>query len=445
VRPVTLIRLPVAALLASVFLSNGGSAQRGRQDPPQPLREVNRVAGPGAARVLVIRGATLIDGRGGPAIRDAAVVVRGERIAAVGPRTAVTIPPNAEVFDAGGLTLVPGLIDSHFHIDGDDGLPALYLTHGITSVRDPGQWTEAYDMARKSGAPVPRLFLCGPHLDSPPPAYPADSFIVRDAEETRRAVNRFADEGASAIKVYFRLPLALIRVAVEAAHARGLPVTSHLEIVDAGDAIRAGVDGVEHATSFGTALLPLRDAEKYRQAVLADNNARVQGRYQAWNTIDFDTARARALIELIVARGTVISPTLAVFERQTGDKDATAIQVQAFKQMEAFVGRVHRAGAHVVVGSHSDVPHAERGWAYHRELELLVEAGLSPMQALMAGTAENARFFRVANRLGRIEAGLLADLVLVNGDPLENISNMRRVARVMLNGTWVAGSGGGQP
>ena len=444
-RPVTLIRLPVAALLASVFLSHGGSAQRGRQDPPQPLHEVNRVAGPGAARVLVIRGATLIDGRGGPAIRDAAVVVRGERIAAVGPRTAVTIPPNAEVFDASGLTLVPGLIDSHFHIDGDDGLPALYLTHGITSVRDPGQWIEAYDMARKSGAPVPRLFLCGPHLDSPPPAYPADSFIVRDAEETRRAVNRFADEGASAIKVYFRLPLALIRVAVEAAHARGLPVTSHLEIVDAGDAIRAGVDGVEHATSFGTALLPLRDAEKYRQAVLADNNARVQGRYQAWNTIDFDTARARALIELIVARGTVISPTLAVFERQTGDKDATAIQVQAFKQMEAFVGRVHRAGAHVVVGSHSDVPHAERGWAYHRELELLVEAGLSPMQALMAGTAENARFFRVANRLGRVEAGLLADLVLVNGDPLENISNMRRVARVMLNGTWVAGSGGGQP
>ena len=448
-RPVTLIRLPVAALLASVFLSSGATGQRGRQDlqprAPQSLREVNRVAGPEAARVLVIRGATVIDGRGGPAIRDAAVVVRGERIAAVGPRTAVTIPPNAEVFDASGLTLVPGLIDSHFHIDGDDGLPALYLTHGITSVRDPGQWIEAYDMARKSGAPVPRLFLCGPHLDSPPPAYPADSFIVRDAEETRRAVNRFADEGASAIKVYFRLPLALIRVAVEAAHARGLPVTSHLEIVDAGDAIRAGVDGVEHATSFGTALLPLRDAEKYRQAVLADNNARVQGRYQAWNTIDFDTARARALIELIVARGTVISPTLAVFERQTGDKDATAIQVQAFKQMEAFVGRVHRAGAHVVVGSHSDVPHAERGWAYHRELELLVDAGLTPMQALMAGTAENARFFRVANRLGRIEAGLLADLVLVNGDPLENISNMRRVTRVMLNGTWVAGSGGGQP
>src|SRR6185436_14242064 len=255
-------------------------------------------AQPPAASTIAIVGATLIDGRGGAAIPDSVVIVHGDRIAAAGTRTSVTIPRGAEVVDAKGLTLLPGLIDSHFHIDGDDPLPALYLSHGVTSVRDPGQWIEAYDAARKASAPVPRLFLCGPHLDSPPPAYPADSFIVRDAEETRRAVNRFADEGASAIKVYFRLPLALIRVAVEAAHARGLPVTSHLEIVDAGDAIRAGVDGVEHATSFGTALLPLRDAEKYRQAVLADNSARREGRYQVWNAIDLNSPRAKALLKL---------------------------------------------------------------------------------------------------------------------------------------------------
>jgi imidazolonepropionase-like amidohydrolase len=442
----TSTRLLLTALLVSLFLG-GGSAQPRRAPGGQPrlqraLREVNQVARPDGASVVVIRGATLIDGRGGAPVPDAAVVVRGERIVASGKRTDVTVPPGAEVFDATGLTLVPGLIDSHFHIDGDDPLPALYLTHGITSVRDPGQWTEAYDAALASGAAVPRLFLCGPHLDSPPPAYPADSFIVRDAEETRRAVNRFADAGASAIKVYFRLPLALIGVAAETAHARGLPVTSHLEIVDAADAIRAGVDGVEHATSFGTALLPLRDAERYRQAVLADNNARVEGRYRTWNTIDLDTPRARALFQLIVERGTVLSPTLAVFERQSGDKDTTGMHVHAFKQMEAFVGRAYRAGAHVVVGSHSDVPHAQRGWAYQRELELLVESGLTPMQALVAGTSENARFFRAADRLGQIAAGMLADLVLVEGDPLRNISDMRRIRRVMLNGNWVVDSGG---
>jgi imidazolonepropionase-like amidohydrolase len=194
---------------------------------------------------------------------------------------------------------------------------------------------------------------------------------------------------------------------------------------------------VEHATSFGTALLPLREAEKYRQAVLADNDARREGRYRVWNQIDLNTPQARALFQLIVARGTVVSPTLAVFERQTGDKDTSEMHVHAFRQMEAFVGRVFHAGAHVVVGSHSDVPHAQRGWAYQRELELLVESGLTPMQALVAGTMENARFFRAADRLGSIEAGKLADLVLVEGDPLKNISDMRRIKRVMLNGQWV--------
>jgi imidazolonepropionase-like amidohydrolase len=400
------------------------------------LREVNQVAKPSQTSLIAIVGATLIDGRGGPVVSDSVVVIRGERIESVGTRSSVNIPAGAEVVDAKGLTLLPGLIDSHFHIDGDDSLPALYLSHGVTSIRDPGQWIEAYDAARKAPAPVPRLFLCGPHLDSPPAAYPADSYIVRDADETRLAVNRFVDDGASAIKVYFRLPLALIKVAIETAHSRGVPVMGHLEIVDARDAITAGIDGIEHATSFGTALLPLREAEKYRQAMLADNNVRREGRYQVWNAIDLNTAQAKSLFKLIVDRGVVVSPTLAVFERQPGDKDTTQVHVHAFKQMEAFVGLAKKAGAKVVVGSHSDVPHAKRGWAYQRELELLVESGLTPMEAIVGGTMENARYFRIQDRLGSVEPGKLADLVLVEGDPLKDIANMRHVKRVMLNGRW---------
>lgn len=426
-----------------VFIVAALNVEAQRRPAPQgsnssnSVREVNDVAKPQANHVIAIVGATLIDGRGGSPLEDAVVIVRGDRITAVGKRNAVSVPGGAETVDGKGLTLLPGLIDAHFHIDGDDPLPALYLTHGITSVRDPGQWIEAYDVARKGPAPTPRLFLCGPHLDWPPPAYPTDSYIVRDAEETRLAVNRFADDGASAIKVYFRLPLALIRVAIETAHARGIPVMAHLEIEDARDVIRAGIDGIEHATSFGTALMPLRDAEKYKQAVLADNNARREGRYVFWNQIHFDTPQATALFKLIIERGVFVSPTLAVFERQPGDKDTTDVHVRGFKQMETFVRLVHEAGAKIVVGSHSDVPHAKRGWAYQRELELLVECGLTPMQALVAGTMENARYFRIADRLGSVEAGKLADLIMVEGDPSKDISNMRRVKRVMLNGQWV--------
>ena len=400
------------------------------------LREVNKVAAPSQKSVIVIVGANLIDGRGGPVIADSLVVIEGDRIAAVGERRWMRVPAGAEIVDAKGLTLLPGLIDSHFHIDGDDPLPALYLSHGVTSLRDPGQWIEAYDNARKASAPIPRLFLCGPHLDSPPPAYPTDSYIVRDAEETRLAVNRFIDDGASGIKVYFRLPLALVKVAIDTAHARDVPVMGHLEILDARDAIRAGIDGIEHATSFGTALLPLREAEKYRQGILADNNFRREGRYKVWNSINLNTPQARDLFKLIVDRGVVVSPTLAVFERQRGDKDTTDVHVTGFQRMEEFVGLAHKAGAKIVVGSHSDVPHAKRGWAYQRELELLVESGLSPLEAIVAGTMENARYFHIADRLGSVEKGKLADLILVEGDPSTNISDMRRIKRVMLNGIW---------
>jgi len=419
-------------LLSLIVASAGAAAQR-----PVSMREVNEVAKPVADQTIAIVGATLIDGRGGPPVNDAVVIVRGEKVVAVGARAAVTIPKAAALIEANGLTLLPGLIDAHFHLDGDEGLPSLYLSHGVTSTRDPGAWIEAYDGARQSGQPLPRLFLAGPHLDNAPPAYPHDAFIVRDAEETRLAVNRFVDQGASVIKVYFRLPLGLIRVAVETAHARGVPVTAHLEIVDAADAIRAGVDGIEHVTSFGTALLPPREAEKYRQAMLADNNARREGRYKVWSELDLKSPRASQLLALIAEHGTFVSPTLAVFEKQAGDKDSTETHVRAFSQMLKFVGMIKRAGGHIVVGSHSSVPHAERGWAYQRELEMLVASGLTPMEALVAGTMENARFFRIADRLGSIEAGKLADLILIDGDPLKDMAAMRRVKRVMLNGKWV--------
>ncbi|MFN0119478.1 MAG: amidohydrolase family protein [Blastocatellia bacterium] len=413
----------------------GGGAQP--SIPQRPMREVNEVARPAAAQIMAITGATLIDGRGGAPVPDAVVVIRGDKIAAAGARKTVAIPKGAEIVEARGLTLAPGLIDSHFHIDGDNGLPALFLRHGVTSIRDPGEWIQSYDPPRQAGAPVPRLFLADPHIDSSGPAYPEDAVVVRDAAEARHAVNGNLARGASSIKVYFRLPLGLIRVVTATAHARGVPVTAHLEIVDAIDAIRAGVDGIEHVTSFGVSLLAPRDAETYRQAVLKDNNARRDGRYKMWSEIDLASPRVKNLLDLLVRRGTFVSATLAVFEKRPGDRDTTEMHVRGFANMLKFVGLARQAGARVVAGSHSSVPHAERGWAYQRELELLVESGLTPLQAIVAATTEQARFFRIAERLGSIEAGKLADLILVDGDPGQDITAMRRVRRVMLNGKWV--------
>jgi imidazolonepropionase-like amidohydrolase len=403
------------------------------------LKEINPPA-PVTNRVVAIVGARLIDGRGGPPVTNAVVIVRGKAIAAVGTR--IKVPAEAEVLDATGQTLVPGLMDSHFHIERDYELPRLVLSHGVTSVRDPGQWIEIYKPIRQSTLPQPRCFVAGPHLDCPPHAHPKDAYAVTNAEETRSAVNRFVDEGASHIKVYYRLPLELIGVACEAAHARGVPVTAHLELVNADDAIRAGLDGVEHVTSFGTALAEPDEAERFRKAVTEDNEARRKARYELWSRLDLRaSSRVRPLIDLIVKRKIFLSATLAVFEKRRGDRGVTEVEARGYENMLEFVRMCHKAGATIVVGSHSSVPKAERGWAYQRELELLAECGLAPVEVITAATRNNAQFFGVSARFGTIETGKLADLVLLAGDAAKDMQVMRRVQRVMLNGRWVSPSG----
>jgi imidazolonepropionase-like amidohydrolase len=223
----------------------------------------------------------------------------------------------------------------------------------------------------------------------------------------------------------------------EAAHQRNIPVTAHLQIVRADDAIEAGLDGIEHVTSVGTAIADPMEAEKFRQAVTAGNKARNEGRYQLWSTIDFESPRVGRLIDLMVRRGVFFSPNLAIIERRAGERGATEMHAKACENMRRFTAMASKAGVRVVVGSHSNVPYAETGWAYQREMELMLESGMTPMDVIAGATLDNAKFFRAETRIGSIEPGKLADLVFVEGDVLRDISSMRRVRRVMLNGEWI--------
>lgn len=405
---------------------------------PVQIKEINQKEITSTKTIIAITGAIIIDGTGGTPIENGCVIVTNGVISAVGKKTDIEIPGNAQVVDARGLTLLPGFIDSHFHLDGVHGLPAQFLQNGVTSLRDPGAWIEAYDAERKDQKPIPRLFLAGPHIDMFPPAYPRDAYVVRDAEEAVREVNHLADQGASVIKVYFRLPPAIIREVCKAAHARGIPVTGHLETTEAREAIEAGLDGIEHITSFGLTLIPQREGEKYRQMVLEDNNARKQGRYDVWKSINPDSPLTDSLGAFLKRKGTFVSPTLGAFEYQaTAGQPMDTARLEGFGKMKKITGKLHRTGARIVVGSHSMIPYAETGWAFQREMELLVGSGLSPAEVIAAATLQNARFFRIDDRLGSIEKGKQADLVLIKGDPLKNISATRNVTRVMLNGVWV--------
>jgi imidazolonepropionase-like amidohydrolase len=437
VRKITLLTICFLVALPSCQDGNKSKADPANAKPKIIIHELNEREIRKGTHVIAFVGATLIDGNGGEPLQNSCIVVRNDKIESAGKDGEIEIPKEAEVINVKGLTILPGLIDAHYHNEESLELPLLFLSHGITSVRDPGAWIEAYDQVRLSGKSIPRLFLTGPHLDGHPPAYPKDAYIVRDAEEGRLAVNRFADQGATAIKVYFRLPIATIKEVCAAAHLRGLPVTAHLEIANARDAIDAGLDGIEHITSFGTVLQPAREGEKYKQLILSDNNTRRRGRYEVWNSLKLENnVVVDSLIKFLSSKKTFLSPTLAAFEKQLDQGDS--IEVNGFRNMLKLVGQAKKGGVRIVVGSHGTVSYAETGFAYFREMELLQEAGLAPMEIIVAATMENARFFRIDERLGSIEKGKLADIIFVEGDPLKDISVMRKINRVMLNGEWIA-------
>jgi imidazolonepropionase-like amidohydrolase len=398
-------------------------------------------------RPLLLDNVRIVDGTGAAPIENGRIVLQAERIAAVGAAAAVGAPPNAERIDLAGRTVIPGLIDLHFHIENDPRLALRQLAHGVTAFRDPGQWNEKFvelrRMIAEDNLPGPRIFSTGPHIDGENPAYPADSVVARDAEEARRHAETNVAQGASAVKIYFRLPMGSARAVIGVCNAHRIPCTAHLEILDAGELISAGLHGVEHITSFGVSLVPRLQGEVYRQAVLRSNDARRDGRYRMFAAIDLDGPEAKALYAIAKQRRPWVDPTLAVFERRA-DKpaanttaEAAAIQAAGFRKMQQLTRRLAREGARVVMGGHTDVPFAGRGEAPWRELELLVDSGFTPLEAIAAATSTAAGFLFRDKELGTLRAGMQADLVVIGGNPAVDISAIRKVERVMVGGRWV--------
>ncbi|MEO8452396.1 MAG: amidohydrolase family protein [Gemmatimonadota bacterium] len=428
---------------------------------------------------LVLRGATLIDGTDGPPQANATVVLKNGWIVAVGNPADVTIPPGARVIDLTGRYLLPGFIEMHGHVaigawvvDSSGGkrvfryaydeadtreLTKAQLAFGITTVRNPATPTREGVVLRnrvRLGEQVgPRIITSGAPIDGPSIITATDQ--VTTEAEIRSAVTRQAAAGVDFIKVYDQLDSAQIRIAVDEAHKHGLPVVGHLWRTSWMDASRAGIDGITHIIVSNANLLP----EKSRAEFLEIKD-RTRVMFDWFKYVDLGGSEIKGLLDTLVAHWITIDPTLVYFEQVVWGNDAGHYPEDApryvppgfaaktrkgaipgwsaadyanmrdrFRRMQEFARRLYQGGVPLTVGTDTPNP-----WMYHREMELLAGAGIPNADVIRMATHNAAVALRLTSEIGSIEVGKRADLVVLDADPIADITNTRRIAWVIHDG-----------
>ena len=429
------------------------------------VRPVQKTVSPKpASRTLAIVGATVIDVNGKSNIADALVIIEGDKIKSVGPRAKLKVPSGAQVIDARGKYLMPGLIDTHTHsaYDGKDSwLSARFLSTGITTVLDTGSLPPVYDLKRRIAIGElqgPRMLVCGPMISGEPVAFPM-SETVKTPEEARRAVDARVAAGADFIKTHAQLAPNDLRAAIDEAHKKGLRTISHTGKTNALEAVLAGTNILTHLVGVADVAVP--DPEKIRSAHAAAFLAGWIASSLAWPQAD--PAKLDGLIREMVSRHVFYSPTLSIHHTIAFARDPDAFRDRAvasvppdailkdweglakqpfdtapFKKawinMQQFVKRFYDAGGVLIVGTDTAAVYQAPGLSAHEEMRLMAELGVPVIDALRAGTINAARALGIERETGSIEAGKLADIVIIDADPLADINNTRKIARVIKAG-----------
>jgi len=422
---------------------------------------------------------TVIDMTGAPPQSDMTVVVTGNRIATLGPSRAVRIPKGGLTLDATGKFLIPGLWDMHVHAAWSSTLPTfgpLFLVNGVTGVREMWGSLDLVASARirlaQHRLTEPRFIASGQVLDGSPPIWEG-SIALSSAEQARRVVDSLHAVGADFIKVYNLLPREVYTAIVAEAKRLHMPVVGHVPVaVGALAASTAGQRSIEHLTDI---LLSCSTHETALRAALVAafdkprDSLRALGRRQQPELLDtYSSDKCQALAAQFLHDSTWQVPTLTVLRafahlddsvftsdprlqymsRETRDgwhprndfrfKTMTAADFARTKRIYAkqveLVGLLHRAGVPILAGTDVLNPYCFPGFSLHDELALLVEAGLTPMEALQAATRNPAIFLKATDSLGTIAAGKLADLVLLDADPIADIHNTTKINAVVLDG-----------
>lgn len=446
----------ILALLAAGLLATP-------QPPPSSntVRSFIKIDAP----VIALTNARVIDGTGGPVKENQTLVIRGGDIAALGDAGQVAVPEGATTIDLAGKSVMPGLVMVHEHLYYPAGpgvygqlgasFIRLYLAGGVTTMRTGGnvngfmdlKLKQLIDQGQQAG---PAIDATAPYLNGP------NSFLqmrdAKDAAEMRRHVAYWADMGATSFKAYMQITRDQLRAAVEEAHARGLKVTGHLCSVTYAEAAEIGIDNLEHG------FLAATDFVTGKQADSCPGQGAGQRTIAA---LDPDGASFKELVKKLVERKVALTSTLTVFETFTPGRplprgldvllpelraqfeaahkrtalNQQSVYRQLFPKALALERAFVRAGGTLIAGTDPTggggvVP----GYANQRQLELLVEAGFTPLEAIRIGTLNGATYLGRGDRVGSIAVGKQADLVVIAGDPSAAIADVRKVETVFKQG-----------
>lgn len=401
----------------------------------QAARTVDAAAEP----ATVLRG-RLIDGTGAAPVEDGVVVIRGDRIACAGGAAACTIPAGARTIDAEGGTILPGLIDLHAHV-WDAGMLSMFLPAGVTTVRDLHNTFENLAILDSVTGPRPRLFRAGPLIDGRQ-TWPG-AMVATDVPAAVRAVDTVAAHDVDVVKLYNGLSMEQVAAATAQARRLGKPVTADLlgSRVDALRAMEAGVEGFEHAGGFTQAYRRLGgDPEVFPlDSVRMDSLARAVVRHRAYIVPTLIVAHQYAAETRPSLAGVPLADRVPdhVHAFWTRGDAAPPAMKHVFDVHERFAShltrRVAALGGRVGAGSDLPNPYVTPGGALHQELELLVGAGLTPLQAIRAATGGAADILG-HEELGVLAAGRAADVIVVGGNPAADIRATRDVRLVIRGG-----------
>jgi imidazolonepropionase-like amidohydrolase len=418
--------------------------------------------------VTALEHVRVIDGTGAAARADQTIVISNGKITAIGSSGAVQVPADANRIDLKGATAIPGMVGMHEHLfypagggqyhDMPFSFPRLYLAAGVTMIRTTGSMETYLDLELKKASdagkiPGPKMNITGPYLEG------AGTFTyqmrqLEGPEDARKTVEYWIGEGVRSFKAYNYITRAELKAAIDAAHRHGVKVTGHLCSVGFREAAALGIDDLEHGLTVDTEFFP----DKKPDVCPSPNQAAV-----AASKLDVEGPEIQTTIKDLVAHHVAITSTLPVFEQFVASRpnvpqkvldslsddarkaylanrariaqNANSVWPVLFPKEMQFERSFVKAGGVLLAGlDPTGIGGIVAGFGDQREVELLVEAGFTPLEAIKIATLNGAQFLGEADHIGSLAQGKQADIVIVRGDPSTNIQDIENVDLVFKDG-----------